>query len=148
MNSNPSDFMSYCSWAKNISGYREPIGDCFYGPILYYREFYAFAYTVGDAPIGLWEPEEDWVGLLHTLAMLPSDPESVPINALLAVKGTPLQDQKVNSSYSVYLRVCNIGCQSANCACSWYVIEHIDSILLMKLKILYFIFRILQVCNW
>jgi biotin synthase len=35
------------------------------------------------------------VGLLHTLATLPTHPESVPINSLVAVKGTPLQDQKV-----------------------------------------------------
>ncbi|PQM40319.1 biotin synthase [Prunus yedoensis var. nudiflora] len=40
------------------------------------------------------EAEEDRVGLLHTLATLPSHPESVPINALVSVKGTPLQDQK------------------------------------------------------
>lgn len=45
--------------------------------------------------IGLGEAEEDRVGLLHTLATLPAHPESVPINALVAVKGTPLQDQKV-----------------------------------------------------
>ncbi|KAH0889855.1 LOW QUALITY PROTEIN: hypothetical protein HID58_052284 [Brassica napus] len=44
--------------------------------------------------IGLGEGEEDRVGLLHTLATLPSHPESVPVNALLAVKGTPLEDQK------------------------------------------------------
>ncbi|GAB2294158.1 biotin synthase [Dionaea muscipula] len=44
--------------------------------------------------IGLGEAEEDRVGLLHTLATLPAHPESVPINALLAVKGTPLEDQK------------------------------------------------------
>ncbi|XP_057847261.2 biotin synthase, mitochondrial [Cryptomeria japonica] len=44
--------------------------------------------------IGLGEAAEDRVGLLHTLATLPEHPESVPINALLAVKGTPLQDQK------------------------------------------------------
>lgn len=46
--------------------------------------------------IGLGEAEEDRVGLLHTLSTLPTHPESVPINALIAVKGTPLQDQKVN----------------------------------------------------
>lgn len=45
--------------------------------------------------IGLGEAEEDRVGLLHTLATLPEHPESVPINALLAVKGTPLENQKV-----------------------------------------------------
>ncbi|CAA7400461.1 unnamed protein product [Spirodela intermedia] len=44
--------------------------------------------------IGLGEAEEDRVGLLHTLATLPAHPESVPINALVPVKGTPLQDQK------------------------------------------------------
>ncbi|CAD5176818.1 unnamed protein product [Musa acuminata subsp. malaccensis] len=44
--------------------------------------------------IGLGEAEEDRVGLLHTLATLPTHPESVPINALVAVKGTPLLDQK------------------------------------------------------
>ncbi|KAG6515895.1 biotin synthase, mitochondrial-like isoform X1 [Zingiber officinale] len=44
--------------------------------------------------IGLGESQEDRVGLLHTLATLPTHPESVPINALVAVKGTPLQDQK------------------------------------------------------
>ncbi|XP_068661371.1 biotin synthase, mitochondrial-like [Aristolochia californica] len=44
--------------------------------------------------IGLGETEEDHIGLLHTLATLPAHPESVPINALVAVKGTPLQDQK------------------------------------------------------
>ncbi|XP_074582652.1 biotin synthase, mitochondrial-like [Curcuma longa] len=44
--------------------------------------------------IGLGEAEADRVGLLHTLATLPVHPESVPINALVAVKGTPLQDQK------------------------------------------------------
>ncbi|CAM6022798.1 unnamed protein product [Sphagnum balticum] len=44
--------------------------------------------------IGLGEADEDRVGLLHTLATLPEHPESVPINALLAVKGTPLENQK------------------------------------------------------
>ncbi|EPS62502.1 hypothetical protein M569_12287, partial [Genlisea aurea] len=44
--------------------------------------------------IGLGEGEEDRVGLLHVLATLPEHPESVPINALVPVKGTPLQDQK------------------------------------------------------
>lgn len=55
-----------------------------------YNQFY-----VSGGIIGLGEAEEDRVGLLHTLATLPSHPESVPINALLAVKGTPLEDQKV-----------------------------------------------------
>lgn len=41
--------------------------------------------------IGLGEGEQDRVGLLHTLATLPEHPESVPINMLVAVKGTPMQ---------------------------------------------------------
>ncbi|MBS1565862.1 MAG: biotin synthase BioB [Bacteroidetes bacterium] len=42
--------------------------------------------------IGLGETHEDRIGMLHTLATLPQHPESVPINALVRVKGTPLQD--------------------------------------------------------
>lgn len=53
--------------------------------------------------IGLGEAEEDRVGLLHTLATLPAHPESVPINALVAVKGTPLGDQKVFCTVPCFL---------------------------------------------
>jgi len=42
--------------------------------------------------IGLGEKHEDRIGMLHTLATLPAHPGSVPINALVRVKGTPLQD--------------------------------------------------------
>lgn len=44
--------------------------------------------------IGLGETEEDRIGMLHTLCNLPQHPESVPINALVAVKGTPLENQQ------------------------------------------------------
>mmetsp|Transcript_24595 Transcript_24595/g.67896 ORF Transcript_24595/g.67896 Transcript_24595/m.67896 type:complete len:438 (+) Transcript_24595:188-1501(+) len=40
--------------------------------------------------LGLGEEENDRVGLLHVLATLPEHPESVPINALVSVEGTPL----------------------------------------------------------
>lgn len=40
--------------------------------------------------IGLGETHKDRIGMLHTLATLPRHPESVPINALVRVKGTPL----------------------------------------------------------
>ena len=43
--------------------------------------------------LGLGEEENDRVGLLHVLATLPEHPESVPINALVSVKGTPLGDR-------------------------------------------------------
>ncbi|MEO6219302.1 MAG: biotin synthase BioB [Ginsengibacter sp.] len=42
--------------------------------------------------IGLGETYEDRIGMLHTLATLPEHPGSVPINALVRVKGTPLQN--------------------------------------------------------
>ena len=40
--------------------------------------------------IGLGEGPKDRVGLIHQLAPLPEHPESVPINALVAVAGKPL----------------------------------------------------------
>ncbi len=47
--------------------------------------------------IGLGETDDDRIKLLHTLATRESHPESVPVNALVAVKGTPLENQtKVN----------------------------------------------------
>ncbi|MBV9930597.1 MAG: biotin synthase BioB [Alphaproteobacteria bacterium] len=42
--------------------------------------------------IGMGESREDRVGFLHALATLPAHPESVPINALVPVKGTVLGD--------------------------------------------------------
>ena len=44
--------------------------------------------------IGLGETEEDRIGMLYTLCNLPQHPESVPINALVAIKGTPLENQQ------------------------------------------------------
>jgi biotin synthase len=40
--------------------------------------------------VGMGETDDDRIDLLHTLAGLPEPPESVPINALVAVEGTPL----------------------------------------------------------
>ncbi|KAF7731778.1 biotin synthase [Apophysomyces ossiformis] len=51
--------------------------------------------------IGLGEAEEDRVGLLHTLSTLAQHPESVPVNALLAVKGTPLEEQEPVSVFEM-----------------------------------------------
>jgi len=42
--------------------------------------------------VGMGETREDRVGFLHALATLPVHPESVPINALVPVKGTVLGD--------------------------------------------------------
>ena len=42
--------------------------------------------------VGMGESREDRVGFIHALATLPRHPESVPINALVPVKGTVLGD--------------------------------------------------------
>jgi biotin synthase len=42
--------------------------------------------------VGMGETREDRVGFVHTLATLPRHPESVPVNALVPVKGTVLGD--------------------------------------------------------
>ncbi|HSM95476.1 MAG TPA: biotin synthase BioB [Rhizomicrobium sp.] len=42
--------------------------------------------------VGMGEAESDRVGMIHALATLPAHPESVPINALVQVKGTRLGD--------------------------------------------------------
>ena len=39
--------------------------------------------------VGMGESAEDRVGLIHALATLPAHPESVPINALVQIEGTP-----------------------------------------------------------
>lgn len=44
--------------------------------------------------IGLGETEDDRCGMLQILANMPEQPESVPINALVAVEGTPLENQE------------------------------------------------------
>lgn len=43
--------------------------------------------------IGMGETTADRVDMLYTLATLPEHPESVPVNALVPVDGTPLEEQ-------------------------------------------------------
>ena len=42
--------------------------------------------------VGMGETREDRVGFIHTLCTLPDHPQSVPVNALVPVKGTVLGD--------------------------------------------------------
>lgn len=49
--------------------------------------------------IGLGESQADRVAMLHTLATMKKHPESVPVNALVPVKGTPLEN---NTRVSVW----------------------------------------------
>lgn len=43
--------------------------------------------------IGMGENREDRISLLHELANLPKPPESIPINMLVAIEGTPIADK-------------------------------------------------------
>ena len=44
--------------------------------------------------LGLGESEDDRIGLLTELATMEEHPESVPINALVSVEGTPFEEHK------------------------------------------------------
>jgi len=44
--------------------------------------------------LGLGEKPSDHIGLLYTVATLPSHPESFPVNTLVPIKGTPLGDNE------------------------------------------------------
>ena len=44
--------------------------------------------------IGMGETDEDRIGMIYVLANLPKYPESVPINALVPIEGTPLGRQE------------------------------------------------------
>lgn len=51
--------------------------------------------------IGLGEEEKDRVDMLHTLATRDVHPESVPVNALVPVEGTPMENQELVSVWEM-----------------------------------------------
>lgn len=54
--------------------------------------------------VGMGESIDDRIGMLYELANLEPYPESVPVNALIACKGTPLEDQEFVDSFE-FVRV-------------------------------------------
>jgi len=77
----------------------------FYGDIISTREYEDRLNTIENARkagitvcsggiIGMGEAVEDRIGLLMSYMKMENPPESIPINALVAVEGTPLEDQK------------------------------------------------------
>jgi biotin synthase len=50
--------------------------------------------------VGMGETREDRVGFVHALATLPRHPESVPVNALVPVKGTVMGDMLADTPLS------------------------------------------------
>ena len=76
----------------------------FYGDIITTRTFQDRLDTLGNVRssgmkvcsggiVGMGEGSEDRAGLLLQLANMPQHPESVPVNMLVKVEGTPLADQ-------------------------------------------------------
>ena len=75
----------------------------FYDQVIHTREFQDRLDTLGHVRdvgmktccggiVGMGESREQRAGLLQALANLPAHPDSVPINALVKVEGTPLAD--------------------------------------------------------
>ena len=77
----------------------------FYGDVISTREYEERLTTIANARkagitvcsggiIGMGEAIEDRIGLLMSYMEMEMPPESIPINALVAIEGTPLEDQK------------------------------------------------------
>lgn len=77
----------------------------FYGDVISTREYKDRLNTIDNARkagisvcsggiIGMGEAIEDRVGLLLSYMEMETPPESIPINALVAVEGTPMEEQK------------------------------------------------------
>ncbi len=46
--------------------------------------------------LGLGEKPSDHVGLIYTVSTLPAHPESFPVNTLVPIKGTPMEDNEAS----------------------------------------------------
>jgi biotin synthase len=79
-------------------------GESYYGDIITTRKYddrlntlanvrKAGVHVCSGGIIGMGETSDDRIDMLLTLATLPEHPESVPVNALVPVEGTPLEDQ-------------------------------------------------------
>ncbi len=55
--------------------------------------------------VGMGESQSDWIDMLHTLATLPEHPGSVPINQLVQVAGTPLDNEPSNIDPLDFVRI-------------------------------------------
>ena len=51
--------------------------------------------------LGLGESDDDRIDLLHALTQLPTPPESIPVNALIPIAGTPLGDREPTSVWEL-----------------------------------------------
>ena len=58
--------------------------------------------------IGMGESHDARICMIHTLATLPEHPESVPVNALVAVEGTPLENMKRVSVFEMVRMIATV----------------------------------------
>ncbi|SYX09186.1 Biotin synthase,biotin synthase,biotin synthase,Biotin and Thiamin Synthesis associated domain [Chlamydia poikilotherma] len=58
--------------------------------------------------VGMGETSDDRIGLLHTLACRERMPESVPVNVLWPIEGTPLQDQESISFWEILRTIATV----------------------------------------
>jgi biotin synthase len=58
--------------------------------------------------IGMGESDEARIGMIYTLSTLQEHPESVPVNALVAVEGTPLEDMKRVSVFEMVRMIATV----------------------------------------
>jgi len=58
--------------------------------------------------IGMGESDDARIGMIYTLATLPQHPESVPVNSLVAVEGTPLEDMKRVSVFDMVRMIATV----------------------------------------
>src|SRR6516165_10027949 len=99
-----SDLARVCAMVEAVKGLGLETSPEFYGEIIttrVYRDRLETLAHVRDAGIhvccggivGMGETRADRIGMIVALAALPAHPESVPINMLVRVAGTPLADQ-------------------------------------------------------
>ena len=80
-------------------------GENFYAEVVTTRTYQDRIETIGHVGsagisvccggiLGLGESDEDRIDLLHALTQLPIPPESIPVNALVPIAGTPLGDRE------------------------------------------------------
>ena len=58
--------------------------------------------------IGLGETHSARIGMIYTLATMPEHPGSVPVNALVAVEGTPLEEMKKVSVFDMVRMIATV----------------------------------------
>ncbi|MFN8259905.1 MAG: biotin synthase BioB [Chitinophagales bacterium] len=90
-----------------------------YGKIITTRTYEDRLHTIGNVRaagisvcsggiIGMGETDEARIAMIYTLSTMPEHPESVPVNALVAVEGTPLEGMKRVSVFEMVRMIATV----------------------------------------